>query len=72
MCSGHYRRMTGEEETLETWSVKLQDTQPVPEISVIVIGFHQYILDYPHLQVSLLIITESSKVKAKLTSNRVS
>jgi len=36
MCSGHYRRMTGDEETLGAWSVELQDTQPVPEISFIV------------------------------------
>ena len=43
MCSGHYRRKTGDEETLGTWSVELQNTQPVQEISFIVIGFHQYI-----------------------------
>lgn len=43
MCSGRYRRMTVDEEPLGTWSVELQDTQPVSEISFIVIGLQQYI-----------------------------
>jgi hypothetical protein len=36
MCSGHYRRLTDDGETLGTWSVELQDIHPVPEINFIV------------------------------------
>jgi hypothetical protein len=36
MCSGHYRRLTDDEETLGTWSVELQDIHPVPETNFIV------------------------------------